>query len=500
MGAYIAIDLKSFYASVECIQRGLDPMTVNLVVADESRTEKTICLAVSPALKAFGIPGRPRLFEVVQQVEAINRQRQKTGGAFRGSSCCGPELAADHSLKVDYIVAKPQMALYMEVSTRIYQIYLRYIAPEDIHVYSIDEVFIDVSKYRNLYRLTPRQLALKMVAEVQAETGIAATVGVGTNLYLSKIAMDIGAKHARPDVSGIRIAELDELTYRQTMWDHLPLTDFWRVGRGTRDRLAAVGLYTMGDIACCSIGEKRDYYNADLLYRLFGVNAELLIDHAWGWESCTIADIKAYTPSSSSTGSGQVLQCAYPFQKAKLVAREMADALAMDLLSKKLVTDQVVLTVGYDVESLSSSEAARRYRGPITVDAYGRRVPKGVHSARRFPHPTASAQQIMQTVSDLFDQVVNPLLLVRRMSVVAGRVLSESAPENSRQLALFEDPPVPDLPQPQESPLLEKEKRLLQTSLLIRRKYGKNALVRGMNLQEGATAMERNQQIGGHKA
>lgn len=500
MGAYIAIDLKSFYASVECIYRGLNPMTVNLVVADESRTEKTICLAVSPALKALGIPGRPRLFEMVQQVEAINRQRQKSSGAFRGSSCYVPELEADSSLKVDYIVARPQMALYMEISTRIYQIYLRYIAPEDIHVYSIDEVFIDVSKYRNLYRLTPRQLALKMVAEVQAETGIAATVGVGTNLYLSKIAMDIGAKHARPDASGIRIAELDELTYRQTMWDHQPLTDFWRIGRGTRDRLAAIGLYTMGDIACCSIGEAGDYYNADLLYRLFGVNAELLIDHAWGWESCTIADIKAYTPASGSTGSGQVLQCAYPFQKAKLVAREMADGLAMDLLSKKLVTDQVVLTVGYDVESLSSSEAAQRYRGPITVDTYGRRVPKGVHGARRFPHPTASAQQLMQTVSDLFDQVVNPLLLVRRMSVVAGRVLSDSSPESSRQLALFDDPPAPDLPQPQESPLLEKEKRLLQTSLFIRRKYGKNALMRGMNLQEGATAMERNQQIGGHKA
>lgn len=500
MGAYIAIDLKSFYASVECIQRGLNPMAVNLVVADESRTDKTICLAVSPALKAFGIPGRPRLFEVVQQVDAINRMRRKKGINFTGSSCCRPELEADPSLRVDYIVAKPQMALYMEISTRIYQIYLRYIAPEDIHVYSIDEVFIDASKYLNLYRLTPRQLALKMVGEVQAETGIAATVGVGTNLYLSKIAMDIGAKHARPDVSGIRIAELDELAYRQTLWDHQPLTDFWRIGRGTRDRLAAIGLYTMGDIARCSIGEKEDYYNADLLYRLFGVNAELLIDHAWGWESCTIADIKAYTPASSSTGSGQVLQCAYPFQKAKLVAREMADGLAMDLLSKKLLTDQVVLTVGYDVESLSNPEAARRYRGPLTVDFYGRRLPKGVHGLRRFPYPTASARQIMQAVSELFDQVVHPLLLVRRMSVVAGRVLNADAPDVCQQLGLFEAPPEPDIPHPRESPLLDKEKRLLQTSLLIRQKYGKNALVRGMNLEEGATAMERNQQIGGHKA
>ncbi|MEG2769699.1 MAG: DNA methylase, partial [Oscillospiraceae bacterium] len=378
---YIAIDLKSFYASVECMERGLDPMTTNLVVADASRTEKTICLAVSPSLKAYGVSGRARLFEVVQKVKQANAQRllNAPNHTFVGSSANDNELKASPELALDYITAPPQMALYMEYSTKIYNTYLKYIAPEDIHVYSIDEVFIDVTDYLNTYHFSPRELAMKMILEVLSATGITATAGIGTNLYLCKIAMDIEAKHIHPDENGVRIAELDEMSYRQKLWTHRPLTDFWRVGKGYANKLEAEDIFTMGDIAKCSVGKPNEYYNEDLLYKLFGINAELLIDHAWGWEPCTIADVKAYKPSSSSLGSGQVLQCPYTFDKAKLIVREMTELLVLDLVDKELVTDQIVLTIGYDIENLTNPHTAQLYNGEITTDHYGRAVPKHAH-------------------------------------------------------------------------------------------------------------------------
>lgn len=379
--SYIAIDLKSFYASVECVERGLNPLTTNLVVADASRTEKTICLAVSPSMKSHGIPGRARLFEVVQKVKEINAQRQRKapGQAFAGSSFNTHELKSSPELSLDYIVAQPRMAYYMEYSTRIYNIYLKYIAPEDIHVYSIDEVFMDVTNYLNTYQLTARELTMKMIHEVLNTTGITATAGLGTNMYLSKIAMDIEAKHIAPDKDGVRIAELDEMSYRRSLWNHRPLTDFWRVGKGYEKKLEENGLYTMGDIARCSVGKPNEHYNEDLLYNLFGVNAELLIDHAWGWEPCAMAEIKAYRPSTNSVGSGQVLQSPYTFDKAKLIVREMTDLLVLDLVDKELVTDQMVLTIGYDVENLSNPKISKSYHGEITTDRYGRKVPKHAH-------------------------------------------------------------------------------------------------------------------------
>ena len=493
---YIAIDLKSFYASVECVDRGLDPMTTHLVVADESRTEKTICLAVSPALKAYGIPGRARLFEVVEKARAINRLRAGHGRALEGSSCNEGELRQNPALRLDYVVARPQMARYIQVSTLIYQIYLRYIAPEDIHVYSIDEVLIDATQYLRTYGLTGRELAMRMILDVLHATGITATAGIGSNLYLCKVAMDIEAKHIQPDANGVRIAQLDELTYRQTLWNHRPLTDFWRVGRGYASRLAAVGLYTMGDIARCSVGQSTDFYQAALLYKMFGINAELLIDHAWGWESCTMADIKAYRPEVSSSGSGQVLQCPYPFEKARLAAREMADALAMDLLARKQVTDQLVLTVGYDL-------ADAKYRGPVVTDAYGRQIPKHAHGNCKLDPPTNSSREIMQAAAGLFDRLVNPRLMVRRIYVVAGRVMDEASLDRApacQQLDFFTDYAALEKQRQALQAQRERERRLQEAGLAIRRKYGKNALLRGMNLQEGATAMERNRQIGGHKA
>ena len=414
---YLAIDLKSFYASVECMERNLDPLTTNLVVADAARTEKTICLAVSPSLKAYGISGRARLFEVVQRVAEVNarRKRNAPGRRLTGSSWHDPEVKSHPELALDYLVAPPRMAHYIEWSTRIYNVYLKYAAPEDICVYSIDEVLIDVTNYLPAYKLTPRELARKIVLDVLETTGITATAGIGTNLYLAKVAMDIWAKHTQPDQNGVRIAELDEMSYRRLLWDHRPLTDFWRVGPGYTKKLEAQGLFTMGDIARCSIGTPADYYNEDLLYRMFGVNAELLIDHAWGYEPVTMADVKAYKPEAKSVGSGQVLTCPYEFDKARTVAWEMADQLALDLVGQRLVTDQLTLTVGYDIENLRDSERRKQYHGEVTTDRYGRQIPKHAHGTVNLEEYTASSKRITGAVLELFDRVVDKSLLIRRM-------------------------------------------------------------------------------------
>ena len=501
---YIAIDLKSFYASVECMERGLDPMTTNLVVADKSRTEKTICLAVSPSLKAYGIPGRARLFEVVQKVGEVNALRRLSapGHKFTGSSCQDPELKKDPALAVDYVVAPPQMAHYMKISGEIYEIYLKYIAPEDIHVYSIDEVFIDATSYLGTYQMTARELAVKMIRDVLDTVGITATAGIGSNLYLCKVAMDIGAKRIPADENGVRIAELDEISYRQQLWGHRPLTDFWRVGRGYAKKLEECGLFTMGDIARCSLGKPTDYHNEDLLYRLFGVNAELLIDHAWGWEPCTIADIKAYRPQCSSVGSGQVLQCPYPFEKARLVAREMADLLVLDLVDKGLVTDQIVLTVGYDIDNLKDPDLQKQYRGEIKTDRYGRKIPKHAHGTINLKQYTSSTRQIVQAVTELFDRIIDEKLLVRRLSMAAEHVISEDEAERDmrfEQMDLFTDYTALQREQEKQEAELEREKKMQKAVLEIKKKFGKNAILRGMNLEEGATARDRNSQIGGHK-
>lgn len=502
---YIAIDLKSFYASVECRERGLDPMTTNLVVADISRTEKTICLAVSPSLKAYGIPGRARLFEVVQRVKEANAQRLRHAPVrtFTGTSSDADTLRHHPELSLDYIAAPPRMALYMEYSTRIYNVYLKYIAPEDIHVYSIDEVFMDVTDYLNTYRLSPRELAMKMLLDVLATTGITATAGIGTNLYLSKIAMDIGAKRIQPDENGVRIAELDEMSYRRLLWSHRPLTDFWRVGGGYTKKLEENGLLTMGDIARCSIGKSTDYHNEALLYKLFGVNAELLIDHAWGWEPCTIADIKAYKPSSTSIGSGQVLQCPYTFDKAKLIVREMTELLVLDLVDKGLVTNQMVLTVGYDIENLKGSATRQGYQGQTTTDRYGRAVPKHAHGTANLAQYTSSTKLILEAVTELFDRIVEQSLFVRRVNLTANNVLPENAApklEAAQQLDLFTDYVAKEQEQQKLAAELEREKKAQKAMLAIKKKYGKNAILKGMNLEEGATTIDRNRQIGGHKA
>lgn len=494
--AYIAIDLKSFYASVECVDRGLDPLDTNLVVADPTRTEKTICLAVSPSLKSYGIPGRARLFEAIQKVREVNAQRKykAPGHSFSHESYFHSELIKDPSAELTFITAPPRMAHYMEVSTRIYNVYLKYIAPEDIHVYSIDEVFIDATDYLKTYGLTPRELAMKMVLDVLETTGITATAGVGTNLYLCKIAMDIYAKHCEPDKNGVRIAELDEMSYRRILWDHRPLTDFWRVGRGISKKLEEHGMYTMGDVARCSVGRESDYYNEDLLYKLFGVNAELLIDHAWGWEPTEISDIKSYRPESSSLSSGQVLQEPYEFSKAKLVLKEMADLLSLELVSKRIVTDQIVLTVGYDIESLKKS-----YSGAVETDRYGRKIPKTAHSSENIGRYTSSTKLICETAMKLFDRIVDKELLVRRMYIVANHIITENDAEKEReyiQLNLFSDTGK----QEAEENELKKEKDMQKAILKIKSKYGKNSIIKGMNLKEGATALERNRQIGGHKA
>ena len=511
----IAIDLKSFYASVECRERGLDPLTTNLVVADESRTEKTICLAVSPSLKAHGISGRARLFEVVQRVRQVNRERKRSapGGRLTGRSSDALALAADPSLAVDYIVARPQMAHYMQVSTRVYDIYTQYISPEDIHVYSVDEVFMDVTRYTHLYEAEARRsgmdtvhyMALMMIRDVLRRTGITATAGIGTNLYLAKVAMDVVAKHVEADADGVRIAALDERQYRELMWGHRPLTDFWRVGKGYARRLEAEGLYTMGDIARCSVGGSGDYYNEELLYRLFGVNAELLIDHAWGWEPCRISDIKAYRPESNSLSVGQVLQGPYPFDKARLVVREMTDGLALDLVSKKLVCDQVVLTVGYDIGNLSDPKIMAKYRGPVTEDFYGRMTPKAAHGSQNLEGFTSSTRAITEAMMALYDRIVNPNLLVRRMYVVANHVVNEAealAEREARsvQLDMFTDYAALEREKAARDAQRLRERKQQRVVLEIKEKYGKNAILKGTDLEEGATQRERNNQVGGHRA
>lgn len=502
---YAAIDLKSFYASVECVERGLDPLNTNLVVADISRTEKTICLAVSPSLKAYGIPGRARLFEVIQKVREVNGVRRLTAPSrqFTGKSVFADELNASPELELDYIAATPRMALYMKYSTDIYNIYLRYIAPEDIHVYSVDEVFMELTPYLETYGMTPNQLVMTMIKDVLRETRITATAGIGTNLYLCKIAMDIVAKHQSPDENGVRIAELDEMSYRRQLWEHRPLTDFWRIGRGISKKLESYGMYTMGDVAKCSTGNDSDFYSENLLYRLFGVNAELLIDHAWGYEPCTIEDIKAYRPESKSLSSGQVLKCPYDFQKARLVVREMAELLVLDLVRKNLVTDQLVLTVGYDVESLADNEIRKKYKGEIKTDLYGRSIPKHAHGTENLPRHLSSSKIIVSGFMKLFDRIVNPDLLIRRMYVVANRIIPESRAEENEpvmQINLFTDYGEQIQKREKEETELKKEKALQKAILKMTEKYGKNAVLKGMNLQEGATAVERNSQIGGHKA
>ena len=501
---YIALDLKSFYASVECVERGLDPLTTNLVVADESRTEKTICLAVSPSLKAYGISGRARLFEVVQRVKEVNavRQRKAPGRTFSGASVSDIELKSSPELSVDYITAPPRMAHYIEYSTQIYNVYLKYIAPEDIHVYSIDEVFIDATHYLNTYKLSARELAAKMILDVLETTGITAAAGIGTNLYLAKIAMDIRAKHIPADQNGAKIAELDEMSYRRFLWSHRPLTDFWRVGKGYAKRLEEQGLFTMGDIARCSLGKPTEHYNEDLLYKMFGVNAELLIDHAWGFEPCTIADIKAYKPKSNSIGSGQVLQHPYTFEKAKLITREMTDLLVLDLVDKSLVTDQIVLTVGYDRENLTDPKIKKLYSGAITTDTYGRSVPKSAHGTTNLSRQTSSTKLILDAACDLFDRIVDKNLLIRRINISVNRVVDESTvqkTEKFEQLDFFTDYTKLQAKNAEEEAELAREKKIQKTVLDIKKKHGKNAILKGMNLEEGATTTDRNRQIGGHK-
>ena len=502
---YIVIDLKSFYASVECVERGLDPMTANLVVADSERTEKTICLAVSPSLKSYGISGRARLFEVVQRIKEVNAERRRAAGRLMGSSCDAIALQRDPTLAVDYLVASPRMAHYMEYSTRIYQIYLRHVAPEDIHVYSIDEVFIDATAYLRRSGLDAHAFTRMLLRDVLTQTGITATAGIGTNMYLAKIAMDIVAKHAPADENGARIAALNERSYREKLWDHRPLTDFWRIGKGIASKLEAHGMYTLGDVARCSVGEPTSYYNEELLYKLFGVNAELLIDHAWGWEPCEIADIKSYRPESNSICSGQVLQFPYTFDKARLVVREMADLLVLDLVDKGLVTDQIVLTVGYDVENLQDPARARAYHGPITTDPYGRKLPKHAHGSTNLVPATSSTRQIVEATVSLFARIVDPTLTVRRITVTANHVLpegearetEESVPE---QMNLFVDYEELAREQQAEQATLERERQMQKTVIALKKKFGKNAVIKGMNLQQGATAKDRNRQIGGHRA
>lgn len=503
---YIAIDLKSFYASVECIERKLDPLTTHLVVADNSRTEKTICLAVSPSLKNYGISGRARLFEVVQKIKECNAKRKYESPQRKliGESSDAQELKSDTTLAISYIVAPPQMSLYIEYSTRIYEIYLKYIAPEDIHVYSIDEVFIDATPYLETYKLSPKELAMKIILDVLQSTGITATAGIGTNLYLSKIAMDIQAKHMAPDRNGVRIAILDEMSYRHNLWTHRPLTDFWRIGKGYAKKLEQNGLYTMGDIARCSIGAARDYHNEDLLYRLFGVNAELLIDHAWGWEPCTIKDIKAYKPTTNSISSGQVLQYPYPFEKAILVIREMTESLVLDLVDRKLVTDQIVLTIGYDTENLKAPADRNSYKGEITIDHYGRKLPKHAHGTINLKEHTSSFQEIMPMVISLYNKILNPSLLIRRITIVANHVVDEKSILNSpvaNQIDLFsETETIDEKGNGVVSHTKEREKNQQEAILAIKKRYGKNALFKASDLTDGATALSRNNQIGGHKA
>jgi len=496
---YIAIDLKSFYASVECVARGLDPLTTNLVVADTSRTDKTICLAVSPSLKAYGIGGRARLFEVVQRMREVNYERRQKAPTrqLTGKSVSDLELKAHPEWAVDYIAATPRMAYYIEVSSKIYGIYLKYIAPEDIHVYSIDEVIMDVTAYLGSYKMTAHELAMKMIRDVLKQTGITATAGIGTNMYLCKVAMDIMAKKAQADKDGVRIAELDEMTYRRELWDYKPLTKFWRVGHGIAQKLAPYGIDTMGKLARLST------QNEDLLYKLFGVNAELLIDHAWGWEPCTMDMVKAYRPETNSFSSGQVLQSAYDWKKARVVVQEMADQAALDLVGKRLVVDQIVLTVGYDRESLTNPEIRDKYHGEVTTDYYGRQVPKHAHGTANLESPTSSSRIIIEAVVSLYDRITNKDLLVRRLNLTVNHVKDESSVREKNlpeQLDLFTDYESQEKARQSEQEALDKERRIQEARLAIKRRFGKNAILKGLNFEEGATAKERNEQIGGHKA
>ena len=499
--SYIAIDLKSFYASVECMERGLNPLTTHLVVADPTRTEKTICLAVSPALKAYGVPGRARLFEVVQRVKEVNAERARKAGALRGKSYDEPTLEKHPAMALDYIVAPPQMAKYMARSSQIYSIYLKYVAPEDIHVYSVDEVFIDATPYLGARNMTARQFASLLISDVLNTTGITATAGIAPNLYLCKIAMDIVAKHIPADENGVRIAELTEETYRKTLWDHRPLTDFWRVGPGYAKKLEKNGMFTMGDVARCSLGAADAVHNEALLYRLFGVNAELLIDHAWGVEPCTIADIKSYVPENNSLHTGQVLQHPYPFDKARLVLREMADRMSLDLVEKGLVTDQVMLTVCYDTENLRST--AKAYTGEVSVDRYGRRVPKDAHGSRNLDGHTASTKAIVSAATALFDRIADPSLTVRRLYLSVNHVIPERdiPPESPvEQLDLFVDYEKREAEKKASADADERERRMQKAVISLQKKFGKNAVLKGMDFEDGATARERNSQVGGHKA
>ena len=500
---YIAIDLKSFYASVECIERGLDPMTTNLVVADASRTEKTICLAVSPSLKAYGISGRARLFEVVQRMNEVNNQRRWKAPKKQliGESYNDLEIKSNPSLAVGYIAAPPRMAHYMKYSARIYNVYLKYIAPEDIHVYSIDEVFIDATSYLKTYNMTAKELAMKIILDVLETAGITATAGIGTNLYLAKVAMDIVAKRLPADENGVRIAELDVYSYRELLWNHRPLTDFWRVGRGYSKKLEDYGMYTMGDVARCSIGKETDFHNEELLYKLFGVNAELLIDHAWGYEPVLIEHIKSYKPQNNSIASGQVLHEPYTNQKARIIVQEMLDLLSLDLVDKQLVTNQIVLTVGYDIENLTNDSIT--YTGEVVTDHYGRKIPKHAHGTANLKQHTASTKLITEATLDLFDRITNKKLFVRRINISANHVIPENSVVTKKthdQLDLFTNYEELEKQEKQESIALEKEKNLQKAILGIKKRYGKNAILKGTNFEEGATTIERNDTIGGHKA
>ena len=496
---YLCIDLKSFYASVECVARELDPLTTNLVVADKERTDKTICLAVTPSLKAYGISGRARLFEVVQRVEEINRYRRSKapGRKLEGESYDDPELKRNPSLALSYIVAPPRMSYYMETSARIYDVYLKFIAPEDIHVYSIDEVFIDLTPYLKTYQKTPREMAEMLIKEVLATTGITATAGIGTNMYLAKVAMDITAKKMPADENGVRIAELDEMSYRRELWTHRPLTDFWMVGRGISKKLEDNYMFTMGDVARCS------QYNEAKLYKLFGVNAELLIDRAWGWEPTTIADVKAYRPSSNSLSMGQVLHKPYTYEMARVIVREMIDQHVLDMVEKGIVTDQIVITIGYDIENLTDSTIRAQYHGEVTTDFYGRKVPKHAHGTANLKRKTSSSRIITDATMELFDRIVDHNLLIRRINIVACKLTRERdlpKEHEPEQFTLFEDPEAMLLREQEEEATLESEKRMQKAILEIRKRYGKNAILKGMNFQECATARERNGQVGGHRA
>lgn len=490
---YIAIDLKSFYASVECVERGLDPLNTNLVVADNSRTDKTICLAVSPSLKSFGVPGRPRLFEVIAKVKEVNRLRaiKSHTREFKKESVYLDELNKDDRIKVDYIVATPRMAFYMDYSTRIYNIYLKYISSEDIHVYSIDEVFMDVTSYLELYKMNAHELAMTIIHDVLDETGITATAGIGTNMYLAKVAMDIVAKHKEADKDGVRIAELNEITYRELLWNHTPLTDFWRVGRGYQARLQSHGLYTMGDVARCSIECE------DILYKEFGINAELLIDHAWGIEPTVIKEIKSYVPMAKSLSQGQVLTRPYSYEETKVVVKEMAELLSLDLVEKGYVTDTIVLSIEYDIQNLKEAGIKEYYHGEVVKDIYGRAIPKHAHGTIRTDHLTCSSKLIQEKTTELFEQIANVNLLARKLYIgCSNLVLEKSHPERYIPIDLFTDVEKKIKEEEKE----KKEINLQKAILKLKNKYGKNSILKGTDFEEGATTMERNKQVGGHKA